>query len=75
MAGERDLATTTWEQLAVENSEKTKSSTAQRSVAVEVRRVAGTGWGVWPASAYIATGEGGEKTSMGRGTDTIDGVE
>jgi hypothetical protein len=62
MAGERDLATMTWEQLAVENSEKTKSSTAKRSVAVEVRRVAGTGWG-------------GEKTSMGRGTDAIDGVE
>ena len=44
-------------------------------MAVEVRRVAGARWGVWPASAYIATGEGGEKTSMGRGTDTIDGVE
>jgi hypothetical protein len=44
-------------------------------VAVEVRRVAGAGWGVWPASAYIATGEGGEKTSMGRGTSTIDVVE
>jgi hypothetical protein len=44
-------------------------------VAVEVRRVAGAGWGVWPASAYIATGEGGEKTSMMRGTSTIDVVE
>jgi hypothetical protein len=52
----------------VENSEKTKSSTAQRNVVVEVRQVAGAGWGVWTALAYIATGEGGEKTSMGRGT-------
>jgi hypothetical protein len=28
---------------------------------------------VWLASAYIATGEGGEKSSMGRGTSAIHG--
>jgi hypothetical protein len=30
---------------------------------------------VWLALAYITTGEGGEKSSMGRGTSAIHGVE